>query len=164
MNLVELNKPSIILLCGIPASGKSTWIRNKMKNEPKFSDYKILCTDNWIEEKAKKIKKSYVEIYNEYISESVENFVRELYSYTKDKKNLIIDQTNINVKSRYKKLSLCENYIKTAVYFELELKEAIVRNCNRGRSIPRYVLENYFHEYKRPTLDEGFDYIIDGNK
>lgn len=152
------NNPTIILLCGIPASGKSTWIRNIPDN-----NYRILSTDKWLENKSKQLNKNYIEVFNEYIGEALEDFIEKLYLYTELRENIIVDQTNYNIHSRYKKLKLCELYNKIAVYFEVSLGEAITRNCNRGRAVPRAVLERYYNDYVRPTLEEGFDLIIDGS-
>jgi predicted kinase len=152
------NNPTIILLCGIPASGKSTWA----KNVPDIN-YRILSTDKWLDNKAKQLNKNYSEVFNEYIGEALEDFIEKLYLYIELRKNIIVDQTNYNIHSRYKKLKLCDNYNKVAVYFEISLEDAIVRSCNRGRTVPRAVLEKYYNDYERPTLEEGFDLIIDGS-
>jgi predicted kinase len=158
----DSSKPTIILLCGCPASGKSTWVRRGLENTTLLDYFKVLSTDIWLEAKAKELNKGYVEIFKDYIGEALEYFIGELYSRIDKKENLIIDQTNIDSISRYKKLKLCDEYTKIGVYFELELQEAIERNCNRGRATPRNILENYYRNYKRPTLEEGFDLIING--
>ena len=160
--MVNSSKPTIILLCGCPASGKSTWIKRGLENTSSLDHFKILSTDNWLDNKAKELNKSYVEIFNDYIHEALEYFINELYTYTKEKESLIIDQTNINYYSRLKKLKLCDDYTKIGVYFELELEEAIQRNCNRGRATPRHILESYHNDYVRPTIDEGFDWVVSG--
>jgi predicted kinase len=160
----DASLPTIVLLCGCPASGKSTWLRNALKDCSKLKDYKILSTDDWLENKARELNKSYIEIFNEYINEAVKDFAKDLYAFIENGENLIIDQTNIDVYSRFKKLKLCKNYNKIAVYFELDLQDAIIRNCNRGRGTPRAVLEKYHKQYSRPTLDEGFDRVINGNE
>lgn len=157
------NNPTIILLCGGPASGKTTWLRRKLQSTEAIRDYKILSTDEWLEHKAKELNKSFIEIFNDYIGSALEDFIERLYSFTEMKENIIVDQTNFNYYSRYKKLKLCEEYNKIAVYFEVALQDAIARNCNRGRAVPRAVLEKYYNDYERPTLEEGFDLIIDGS-
>jgi predicted kinase len=160
----DASVPTIVLLCGCPASGKSSWLRTALKDCSKLKDYKVLCTDEWLENKARELNKSYVEIFNEYINEAVKDFAKDLYAFIESGKNIIVDQTNIDEYSRFKKLKLCENYNKIAVYFELELDEAIQRNCNRSRTVPRAVLENYNKNYTRPTLEEGFDIVINGSE
>lgn len=160
----DINTPTIVLLCGGPASGKSTWVRRALESPSISEKYKVLSTDDWLEKKAKEINKSYVEIFDDYIRDALEYFIENLYSSTKNKDNLIIDQTNIDRISRLKKIRLCDEYNKIGVYFELELSEAITRNCNRDRATPRFALERYYQDYERPQLDEGFDRIINGNE
>jgi len=157
------SQPTIVLLCGGPASGKSSWVKRAINESSKLKTYKVLSTDNWLDNKAKELGKNYVEIFNEYMSIALKHFIEDLYSSISNGENLIIDQTNINSYSRFKKMKLCKKYNKVAVYFELELNDAIQRNCNRARVVPRAVLEKYYKNYTRPTSEEGFNLIIDGN-
>ena len=160
----DASVPTIILLCGCPASGKSTWLRNALRDCTELKDYKVLCTDVWLENKAKELNKSYVEIFNEYINEAVKDFAKDLYAFIESEENIIVDQTNIDKYFRLKKLKLCEKYNKIAVYFELKIDEAIQRNCNRSRTVPRAVLMSYYQIYTRPSLEEGFDMVVNGNE
>jgi predicted kinase len=157
----ENKTPTIIFLCGCPACGKSTWVKNNYKT---LTDFKLISTDIWLEDKAKELNKQFTEIFNDYIGEALNYFLESLKELTDKKNNIIIDQTNYTLSSRKKKLIYCEDYYKIAVYFELDKQEAIVRNCNRERSTPRYVLESYFEHYNRPSLDEGFNQIINGHE
>lgn len=151
-------KPKIILLCGPPCSGKTTWIQhNNTENLP------ILSTDNWIEEQAKTIGKTYSELFDDCIEPALSDFIFKLKLYRENKISFIVDQTNVNPKSRRKKLILTEDYYKIAVYFEVPLEELLIRNRNRpGKVVPQRIIMQMHSSYKTPTKEEGFDLIIDG--
>jgi predicted kinase len=55
------------------------------------------------------------------------------------------------------------HYRKVAVWFDLSLEEAMIRNQQRaGKVIPGSVLKRMFHTFMPPTEVEGFDVIIHG--
>ena len=152
------NQPKVILLCGPPCSGKSTWIKNNNQD-----NLDVLSTDTFIEEESKKLGKTYSEGFNELIKPAVFKLAEDLELYTKEKKSFIVDQTNVNPKSRRKKLRYCEGYYKVAVYLEVPLNIILQRNTQRpGKVVPENVLKSMVETYQRPILEEGFDLIIDG--
>lgn len=152
------NSPKIILLCGPPCSGKSTWI--KQNNQENLD---VLSTDNFIEEEAKKLGKTYNEGFYELISPALSKLIEDLELYTQEKRSFIVDQTNVNSKSRRKKLRYCQDYYKIAVYLEVPLEIILQRNTQRpGKVVPEYVINSMIESYQRPTIEEGFDLILDG--
>jgi glycopeptide antibiotics resistance protein len=61
----KLNK--LYVLIGVPGSGKSTWIKNQ-----KWTDTcVIVSTDEFVEEYAKSVGKTYSEVFNDYMSTAV---------------------------------------------------------------------------------------------
>jgi predicted kinase len=150
----------LVMLCGIPCSGKSTYV-NKLKKLDYWKDAVVLSTDNYIEKQAQRCGMTYNQIFDDVI----DNATRELeleFNMAKDKgKNIIWDQTNLSVKTRRKKLSkLPSFYHRGVIYFTVSLEEALERNENReGKYIPKSVLKRMWHQFEIPTLEEDFDYV-----
>lgn len=150
--------PKAIILCGVPTSGKSTWV----KNNP---GYTVISSDNIIEKYASTIKSSYNEVFDNYITMAIDLMIDELCHAVGSNKDIICDQTHLTVKSRKKKLKMIpDRYEKIAVYFELSEEEMLKRNRNedRTKTVPQRVLLQMFESYKRPTVEEGFSMVYDG--
>ena len=152
--------PELVMLCGIPTSGKSTYVE-KLKKLDYWKDAVVLSTDDYIEKQAQRCGLTYNQIFDDVI----DNATRELeleFSMAKDKgKNIIWDQTNLSVKTRKKKLvKLPSFYPRGVIYFPISLEEALERNENReGKYIPKSVLKRMYHQFEVPTIEEGFDYV-----
>jgi predicted kinase len=152
--------PELVMLCGIPTSGKSTYVE-KLKKLDYWKDAVVLSTDNYIEKQAQRCGLTYNQIFDDVI----DNATRELeleFNMAKDKgKNIIWDQTNLSVKTRRKKLlKLPSYYRRSVVYFEVSLEEALERNKHReGKFIPESILKRMWHQFEIPTRNEDFDYV-----
>jgi predicted kinase len=151
-----------VMLCGIPTSGKSTYVK-KVK-EHFLSDYVVLSTDNYIEEYAKRVGQTYNEVFDDVIPDATRELELQLNMAKDMGKNIIWDQTNLSIKSRKNKLSKIPSYYRRgAVYFEVPLEEALERNKHReGKFIPESILKRMYHQFKIPTIGEGFDFIENG--
>jgi predicted kinase len=152
----------LIMMCGIPCAGKSTYINRGTENTDVFDEYVILSTDNYIEEYAKANNKTYNEVFDEAIDEATTRMYKDLELAIQRGKSIIWDQTNVSRKSRMKKLKkIPGEYTKTAVVLPITLEEAIIRNSQRANKfIPRSVLHRMYHQFEMPTEDEGFDVIM----
>jgi predicted kinase len=150
----------LVMLCGIPCSGKSTYVE-KLKKLDYWKDAVVLSTDDYIEKQAQRCGLTYNQIFDDVIDNATRELELEL-SMAKDKgKNIIWDQTNLSVKTRRKKLSkLPSIYARGVIYFTVSLEEALERNENReGKYIPKSVLKRMWHQFEIPTLEEDFDYV-----
>lgn len=153
------------MLCGIPTSGKSTYVE-KLKKLDYWKDAVVLSTDNYIEKYAKRVGQTYNEVFDDVIPDAIRELEME-FNWSKSKgRNIIWDQTNLSVKSRKKKLSkLPSSYSRNAIYFEISLEEALERNEHReGKFIPKDILKRMWHQFEIPTLEEGFDYVENGSR
>ena len=152
----------MIMLCGIPTSGKSTYVE-KLK-EHYLTDYVVLSTDNYIEEQAKRLGMTYNQIFDDTISDATRELELQLDMAKSKGKNIIWDQTNLTIKARRNKLRKFPSFYKRiAVYFEVSLEDALERNKHReGKFIPESILKRMHHQFVVPTLYEHFDSIENG--
>ena len=149
----------LIMLVGIPTSGKSTF-----SNNPKYKDYIRVSSDDILQEVAKERQQSYNTVFKGNIRFAQIAMMKVLRKAIEDGKSIIWDQTNLTKKQRREKLKhIPDTYKKTAVYFIVDLKTALKRNTQRpGKVIPPEILERMIKEYELPTNEEGFDEIIRG--
>lgn len=165
------------MLCGIPGSGKSTWIRHNqldqyigltnMSGKTYDNVSNILSTDAIIEEIASIYRLTYNDCFKDLIQFADKQMHRELDLLIKNKAPVIVwDQTNLTVKSRRKKLAkIPSNYTKIAVNFSVPDTVELNRRLESrlGKSIPKDVIESMIANYQPADVDEGFDSIMTVN-
>ena len=95
--------PSLYIMCGLPCSGKSTFART-------ISNFRILSSDDYIEQRAKELQKTYNEIFDETIQRANQAFFQEVFHEAKLKNNIIIDRTNLSKSTRLKFIKIFENH------------------------------------------------------
>ena len=156
--------PELVMLCGIPCSGKSTYV-NKLLTYEYWKDAIILSTDNYIEEQAKRLGMTYNEVFQDCIDEATRQLEMSFVRAKEEGKRIIWDQTNLSIKTRKKKLIKVPSiYKRTVVWFQVDLEEALKRNETReGKFIPESILKRMYHQFEVPTLEEGFDFVSCGN-
>lgn len=148
----------LIMLVGMPCSGKSTFIE-KFSN--KFNDFIVISTDNIIEDRAEKQGKTYNEIFKDEIKSATKEMNERLAQAIQNGDNIIWDQTNLTVKSRKSKLSsIPKDYQKVAMYVETDLKTIKDRNVRPGKIIPESVLDNMWGSIEVPSITEGFHAVL----
>ena len=156
--------PELVMLCGIPCSGKSTYV-NKLLTYEYWENAVVLSTDNYIEEQAKRLGMTYNEVFQDCIDEATRQLEMSFVRAKEEGKRIIYDQTNLSIKTRKKKLTQVPSiYKRTAVWFQVDLEEALKRNGTReGKFIPESILKRMYHQFEVPTLEEGFDFVSCGN-
>lgn len=146
----------IYLLIGPPCSGKSTWSKNKLKqnsNCVRFNrdDLRIMLSNTMTPDK----------IVENTITKMINNGIKNAIEEGKD---VIIDQTNC--KSKY-----IDNFIEEfgyitdiqPVYFDISLEELLKRNQLRSLEtkmlpIPENIIINMYKNYKQ--LINNFNYPL----
>ena len=158
-----MSKKNVFILCGIPASGKSTWAKNN----------KDILNGNTMVVSRDKIRYSLLKNGDKYFSKEKEvyNIFIKVIKFglnNKNINNIIIDATHLSVGSRRKLLISLEKELKKVnvfgIAFSTPLDVCLKRNTKRcGRAkVPKEQLENMYKNFTIPKKDEGFDeiYII----
>ena len=154
--------PKLYMLIGVPGSGKSTWY-NKYR-EGNNNPHVLASTDFLIDLVAKLSNKTYDDVFKDTIK-SAEKTMYELVSISvKNNADIIWDQTNLNRKTRAKKLIMIpDHYEKIAVFFPVpvDLYDRLKkRGDEEGKNIPIDIVRNMIDNLEYPQHDEGFTSIV----
>lgn len=146
---------NIVIMCGIPGSGKSTYARSLK--------HKIILSKDSIREM----------IHGEYkYDPDTEGVVKEmLYSLCSSvyvlcpSYTIVIDETNINKKKRKEWLDLFSGAAQITCVYCSSIDGNLDRRMTNSRGMTREkwegVIESMKNSFEKPYLDEGFDKIIE---
>jgi predicted kinase len=154
-------KSKVILLVGPPLSGKDTYLKTQ-----DYSDYVIISRDDIL--MSLHDTDDYSSAFNTVNQKEVDKILNQkIQDSIGEKRNVIINMTNLSKKSRNKHLCKFSNihYDKIAIVFpKLNLCDYINRNDKRkvdeNKFIPVNVIQTMIENWQEITLDEGFDSII----
>lgn len=137
--------PTLVVMCGLAGSGKSTHIHSR------FSNYEVISLDAIREE-----------LYGDMSIQGDPNEVKrvaieKMRVLFRQKKNVVYDATNYRIDFRTKVTSLAKNYgYYTKIFMISNHVEACVQNtASRDRDVPRYVIEDQFNSFQFPSLAES---------
>ena len=149
--------PRCYQLIGIPASGKSTWI----KNQDWALGLSVASTDMWVEMEAERHGKTYSEIFDEYMPHAVKLMANHVELARDKGMDIIWDQTSTTLASRRRKFNMLPGYTHYAVVFKTPGPEELARRLNSrpGKIIPVHVVKSMIDGFVMPTEDEGFSEI-----
>jgi predicted kinase len=157
MDIKNWKKPFVVMMIGLPGSGKSTWIRENLPG------IKVLSTDDFIEQYALSKGKTYSEVFSKAAPLASAKFEQELKKAAKNGESVIIDQTNMGKKSRMNKIAPFKNHYKVAVMVSADPTELMLRLKHRaektGKHIPEKVIDQMARSFQTITKDEGWNEI-----
>jgi tRNA uridine 5-carbamoylmethylation protein Kti12 len=129
----------LIVLCGIPGSGKST-ISKQLAEEHNatchsFDELRLLRRSDFIP----------------YIKDSLES-----------NNNVVADAPHTDKKTRLELLNAIKHVDckRILVFMNTPFDECVRRNAQRKNPLPFFILKSFEKELEIPTLDEGWDEIL----
>jgi predicted kinase len=145
---------TITVLRGLPASGKSTYAKNLVKDNPGL--YKRINRDDLRE------------MFDGYVlSKENEKFVKKIRDILitealRSNQNVIVDDTNLSEKNINRIQQLADIYKKETgnvvqvevKEFEIELDEALARDASRERSVGKAVIQKLHRQFYGGTKND----------
>ena len=138
-------RPRVVLLVGLPASGKSTWAHEQGTAVLSSDDIRFLLSDDPT---------------NQLIHGMVFTTVRYLLRRRLELGRPVtyVDATNATRQERrpYIKLGQWYDAAVEAVYFDTPIEVCKERNRHRERVVPEWAIDAMAARLTRPSLEEGF--------
>jgi len=159
-----MEKRNLYIMCGVPGSGKSTWL----KNHECFFDpsHAVISRDA--------IRFGVIKEGDEYFSKENEvwvEFVRQAKESLTNNVDTILDATHLNVASRTKILRELKDSLKgvhiNAIVINTSLNTCLDQNEQREglAKVPRGAVRRMYYSFEVPEFEEGFDQIyVIGNE
>lgn len=161
--LKSLKTPFVLLMVGPPLVGKSTAIKEWLKTYKGNID--IISRDAIVLEQHG--SNDYSAAFKSVDQKNVDKIlISKLEDANINRKNVIIDMTNLSSKRRGYNLSFFDDdYYKVAVVFDiLNRNELLNRNEKRkleeNKFIPEHVIDTMCNNYMPIKYNENFDKII----
>ena len=146
-----MSKNVLIVLGGLPASGKSTYAEMLVES----GKFQRVCPDL--------IRKAF------YGDENIQGDGKRVFNtafhdlkeYGSIGANVIFDATNINANRRKELVKSMRGYFDIIIFkwFKTPLDICKDRNAKRDRVVPEEVLKRMWFNFEVPTMEEGWDYI-----
>ncbi len=137
-------KPRVVVLEGLPGSGKSTYVKNLAGVLSSDEIRRLLCDDPG----------------NQTIHRQTFATLRQLLKVRLDLRRPVtyIDATNLTPAERrpYIKIAHDHGCVAEAILFDVPVKECQRRNRRRDRVVPDEVIEKMARRMVAPTTREGF--------
>lgn len=145
------------ILCGIPASGKSTWVRQQNGKIISRDEIRKNCVG---ENPGKNYFSKEKQVYKEMIA-TIKTAIKE------NVENIYVDATHVDVFSRAKLLNNFSglenknNINLTFDYFPILLDIALKRNSKRKgfAKVPEEAIKNFYFKSSIPSKDEMNKYF-----
>ncbi len=155
---------TLIVMVGLPGSGKDTWITNFLKTE-RGENFKVVGTDLVLEEIAAEKGLTYGDVFNDHIKEAEKIMNQRVQEYSKAGVDVIWNQTNLSAKKRKKILHIFNKYqnkfaVSIVIDKSVHLQRLEERSKRENKTIPVNVILDMMDSRTEPSLDEGFNSIM----
>lgn len=163
--LSAMSQPCLVMLVGVPGSGKSTWVETQLKtlSEQCRAKWVVLSSDNYIEKLCLAVNLPYSTGYRLYCKEAAKQVEKDLIAAIQGGKHVIWDQTNLSPETRQKRLrKIPSGYHKISVFFDTDPETRRIRLQARSqippllKHVPASILAEMDTQLVVPTKSEGF--------
>ena len=146
--------PTCYQLVGVPAAGKSTWIKDQIW----ALGLTVVSTDAFVEDYARAQGKTYSEVFKDYMPTAVKLMAQQVVRAREHGHDVIWDQTSTTVASRARKFAMLPNYNHIAVVFRTPPMDVLKQRLasRPGKEIPTEIVEDMVANFAIPTQEEGF--------
>lgn len=155
------NIPALYMIVGLPCSGKSTIVRQKLLNVPGIF---VLSTDDFIEAFALSHGITYTEAFANHYGSATTQLMVQLRKAIEANASVVWDQTNLTAKQRKKKLGLLpSHYAKYAIVTEDRDPDVLfdrMQTIRPDKVVPLNVMKKMASDFEMPTKEEGFNAIF----
>ena len=148
-------KPKLIILMGLPGSGKSAYAKDYLIDH---IDDSIWCSSDNIRKELygdESIQGNPAEVFST-LHDRAANYLRRGYT-------VLYDATNVNRKSRKSIINIAKHLDRPVhihgVVVWAPIEECIERDSNRSRTVGVDVIDKFVRRWQSPYYDEGFDSI-----
>lgn len=145
----------VIMLVGLPCSGKSTWARAHLPKMVRIS------TDDHVLERSQEVGIDYQEGLEKFYQEAEIKARLAMADAIATNQDVVIDQANLTRSSRANKLAMFPaHYARIACFFEVPVEVAIERNAIRKEEVGHWVPEAVIREMAE-RLEAPFEPVFD---
>ena len=154
--------PELILVIGLPGSGKSTWVREKYDYARLFQGKTTILSSDQVRQEL------FGDENDQTHNEEVFQYIKEVaVGRLKMGHRVIVDATNLTRKSRKSITDYVEQqlggfydygFIKFVVIATPYYK-CLENNRKRSRQVPEYVIERMYKQFEFPTYSETVHHI-----
>ena len=146
-----MNRPSLIILCGIPGAGKTHYAKNHIALQP-----------NTVHLSSDAIRK---ELYGD---ENIQGNPADVFSLMQKRatealnngRDVLYDATNITRKDRASIIAVCPKFAKIECHIIwAPIDTCIERDATRNRTVGKDVIDKMLKRFQAPYYDECIDSI-----
>ncbi|MEO0458156.1 MAG: AAA family ATPase [Cyanobacteria bacterium P01_A01_bin.114] len=159
---MQRSQPLAIVLIGLPGSGKSTWARDFIAQQPQ---YQLISTDIiraqlYGDEAA---QGEWNQIWYQ-VQQRLREGLAQAGKSTAPPMGIVYDATNVRRRYRRRLLGTLKTlgYSTGGLWFDLPVACCLRRNQQRTRQVPEAVILRMGRQIQgaRPAVAEGFDWLI----
>lgn len=143
-----MNKKEVIFCVGVPASGKSTWSKNFVKENSNAvrvcrDDYRYMFKDvGWFEDS---IRNRLEVLITDFVRYNIINLL--YFNFT-----VIVDETNLDRKKLISTIDFLKNEFddvnfKFKIFDDVTYEELVIRDINRDKSVGEEVIKRMYDKY-----------------